>query len=82
MSLRDAMPETAAFIDAVRGAFGAAAINPQIKTGVAGIPNRFYATEAGHEAGTPFDAAGASFTLDELWFPPKKDDDANRNRGR
>lgn len=82
MSLRDAMPETAAFIDAMRDAFGAAAINPQIKKGVSGIPNQFHAVEAGREAGTPFEEAGVSFTLDELWFPPKRTNDADRNTGR
>lgn len=72
MSLRNAMPETAAFIDAMRDAFGADQINPQIKKGVAGIPNNFHATEAGRTSGAAFEAPGASFTLDELWFPPKE----------
>ena len=82
MSLRDAMPSTAAFIDALRDAFGADQINPQIKKGVAGIPNNFHAVEAGRESGTAFEGAGASFTLDELWFPPIKDANADRNTGR
>lgn len=54
MSLRDAMPKTAEFIDALRAAFGAEEINAAIKKGVGGIPGKFYATENGQEVGTPF----------------------------
>lgn len=82
MSLRDAMPETAAFVDAMREAFGADQVNPQIKKGVGGIPNNFHAVENGNESGTPFEEVGVSFTLDELWFPPKRTNDADRNTGR
>lgn len=49
--MRQAMPETAAFIDALRETFGAAEINAAIKDGIAGHPT-FWAKENGHEIGT------------------------------
>ena len=55
MSLREAMPTTAAFIDAMREAFGAKEINAAIKGGMAGQPNHFHAVENGQTAGTPFE---------------------------
>ena len=45
------MPETAAFIDAMREAFGAENINPSIKAGLNGQPT-FWAKENGQEIGT------------------------------
>lgn len=45
------MPETAAFIDAMRDAFGPENINPSIKAGIDGQPT-FYARENGQEIGT------------------------------
>lgn len=50
MSLRDAMPVTADFIDALRAEFGAAEINEQIRRGMRG-ETTFYANEGGHEIG-------------------------------
>ncbi|QKJ65246.1 hypothetical protein HQN60_12565 [Deefgea piscis] len=50
-NLREAMPVTTAFIDALRAAFGADAINPSIKSGINGQPT-FYASENGIEVGT------------------------------
>lgn len=50
-SLRETMPETAAFIDAMREAFGADQINASIKAGIDGQPT-FYACENGVEVGT------------------------------
>lgn len=50
-NLREAMPLTTGFIDALRAAFGADAINPSIKSGINGQPT-FYATENGIEVGT------------------------------
>lgn len=47
------MPGTAAFIDAMREAFGADMINDQIRKGMKGEPT-FYASENGHELGTPW----------------------------
>ena len=52
--LRDAMPLTAEFIDALRAAFGAEAINTEIRKGIGGLPGHFYAKENGQEVGTPF----------------------------
>lgn len=51
-SLRTQMPETAAFIDAMRDAFGADEINAAIRAGLDGQP-LFWAKENGHEVGTP-----------------------------
>lgn len=53
MSLRDAMPSTAAFIDQLRQAFGAEMIDAQIRKSMKGEPDCFYAEEAGHRVGTP-----------------------------
>ena len=50
--LRDQMPEVAAFVDALREVFGKASIDGQIRRGIAGEPV-FYASENGHEIGTP-----------------------------
>ena len=51
MNLREQMPQTTAFIDALRAAFGADVINPSIKSGMNGQPT-FYASENGIEVGT------------------------------
>lgn len=59
--LRDAMPETAAFLDALREAFGAPGIDAAIAAGMRGEPG-FYAREAGYEVGTA-DTAGESFEV-------------------
>lgn len=50
VSLRDAMPGTAAFIDALRAEFGAETIDRAIRGGLAGLPT-FYAEEGGHSVG-------------------------------
>ena len=52
--MRQAMPDVTAFIDAFRDAFGTDVVNPQIRKGMEGIPNAFYARENDHEVGTPF----------------------------
>lgn len=49
--LRVAMPATAAFIDAMREAFGADMINAAIRAGLDGQPT-FWASENGQEVGT------------------------------
>jgi hypothetical protein len=49
--MRDKMPQTAAFIDAMRDVFGADGINDQIRRGMKGAPT-FWARENGHEVGT------------------------------
>lgn len=64
MSLRDQMPQTAAIIDAMRDAFGAAGINAAIAAGMRGEPDRFYAREGELEVGMRFRTGGASFTHD------------------
>jgi hypothetical protein len=51
--LREAMPETAAFVDEMRRVFGAESINQSIRDGMAGIPS-FYASENGQQIGTKF----------------------------
>jgi len=48
--LRASMPETAAFIDALREAFGADQVDPSIRAGMAGHPT-FFAREGGYEIG-------------------------------
>lgn len=45
------MPETAAFIDACREAFGQAGIDAAIRAGLRGVAG-FYAREGGLEVGT------------------------------
>ena len=50
--MRAAMPTVAAFIDAMRGAFGAETIDRAMRDGMAGLPT-FYAEEAGQVIGTP-----------------------------
>ena len=50
-NLRQQMPQTAAFIDALRDAFGAEGINASIKRGMSG-QGGFWAKEGGFEVGT------------------------------
>lgn len=52
MSLRDEMPDTAAFVDAMRAAFGADAIDASIRAGIKG-ETTFWASEVGRTVGTP-----------------------------
>lgn len=54
-SMREQMPECAAFVDMLRVVFGADQVDPSIRAGMRGEPNRFHAVEGGHELGTPFD---------------------------
>lgn len=56
-SMREAMPAVAAFIDGLRDAFGADQVDPSIRAGLRGEPNKFWASEAGVELGTQFDRA-------------------------
>lgn len=51
---RAAMPVVTAWIDDLRAAFGAAAINEALVRGSRGEPDWFHAREDGHELGTPF----------------------------
>ncbi len=50
-SMREVMPLTAAFVDAMREAFGAQAVEQIIRDGMAGQPG-FYAEEGGRTIGT------------------------------
>lgn len=75
--LRDAMPVTAAWIDQLRDAFGAADIDAQIRAAVRdGLPT-FHATEAGHSVGVPLppwrgtEISAADMVL--IVRPPEKD---------
>jgi len=54
--LRQAMPTVAAWIDALRDAFGAEEINAAIKAGIDGQPT-FYAAEGGQQIGTKLSSA-------------------------
>jgi hypothetical protein len=51
--LRLSMPQTTAFIDAMREVFGVDEVNAQIRQGMRGHRGFFYAKENGHEIGTP-----------------------------
>jgi len=53
LNLREAMPETTKFIDAMREVFGAEGINQSIKGGMNGVPT-FRACEKGREIGTRY----------------------------
>ena len=70
MSLRDAMPQTAAFIDFAREAFGADSVNASIRKGMAGLPGNFHAVENGLEVGTEFPET-VGFSVDQLWLKKK-----------
>jgi hypothetical protein len=52
--LRQTMPTVAAWVDELREAFGADAINDAIRNGVAG-GSAFHAMEGGHSIGTSVD---------------------------
>jgi hypothetical protein len=54
VSMRQAMPSVAEFIDAKRTEWGADWVNAQIKAGLAGQADCFYAFEGGQVLGTPF----------------------------
>lgn len=60
-NLREEMPLTAAWIDAMREAFGVDHINAQIKKGING-GQAFHALENGVEVGTPFKHKGTWVT--------------------
>lgn len=52
--MRQAMPDTAAFVDELRRVFGADQVDPSIRAGMRGVPGKFHAVEGPHEIGTPF----------------------------
>lgn len=51
---RAAMPTVTAWIEDLREAFGAEAINQALVRGMRGEPDQFHATENRRELGTPF----------------------------
>jgi hypothetical protein len=63
--IRGLMPETAAFIDAVREAFGAEEINCNLQAAMRGEP-LFFASEGGHEIGTKSEPPAFSVTGNDL----------------
>ncbi|MET3135283.1 hypothetical protein AAKU55_005591 [Oxalobacteraceae bacterium GrIS 1.11] len=62
--MRIEMPQTAAFIDNLREAFGTEFINGRIRAGMRGEAV-FYATENGHSVGTPVPQGVAISTNDK-----------------
>lgn len=56
LNLRQDMPETAAYVDQRRQEWGADYVNDRIRRSLNGEPNCFYAVEAGHVLGTPFES--------------------------
>jgi len=63
--LRQTMPHTAEWIDAIREAFGLDVVNAAIRNGMAGGSD-FYASESGHVIGHPLPPPGARFNADYL----------------
>jgi hypothetical protein len=73
-SMRDRMPQCAAFVDAFREAFGAAEVTEWVRSGIA--RGTFYAEEAGHTIGKPndraFEACSVPVLIDETVKPKGK----------
>jgi len=65
MKSREAMPRVAAWIDLLRQAFGESEINEQLRRGVRGEPV-FFATEGGHQIGTPLPPAVGAIKVDAV----------------
>lgn len=78
-TLRESMPKVFAWIEDLRGAFGADEINTQIKRGMAGEV-AFYASEGGHSVGTPYPERGTAISAAQMVIqrPTGKAPDANR----
>lgn len=70
-NLRSQMPGVTAWIDSLRDAFGAEEINAFIKSGMAGVPV-FYASENGHQVGTPLPAVRAEISAADMVLTPKE----------
>lgn len=54
LDLRRLMPQVSAEVDRARQDHGAEWVNEQIRRGLAGEPDRFFAFEGGQLIGTPF----------------------------
>lgn len=80
MNMREAMPETAAFVDAMRTTFGEVCVNESIRNGMNGFPT-FHACENGHEVGTKAAALGCELKIaDMVLIKPEEDHDAKRRK--
>lgn len=62
------MPLTARWVKGRREAYGHPHVNEQIRRGIAGERNRFYACEAGHHVGTAFDLSEKGHFLMNMPF--------------
>lgn len=70
--MREAMPLTAAFVDAVRDAFGRDTVDGAIRSGMQGGSD-FYASENGYQIGSPlFVSPETSVSLDRMILKPRK----------
>lgn len=54
-TVKDQMPLTHGWLNEQRERFGRQHVNNAVRAGLAGERNQFYAVEAGHVLGTPFD---------------------------
>lgn len=76
------MPAVAAFVDAMRGAFGAPEIDRQIRAGMRGEPV-FHGAENGHEVGTKSPVSGRVVSAaDMVLKKPEIEEAANGRRKR
>lgn len=79
-NLRESMPRVAAWIDDLRAAFGADAINGQIRRGLAGEPV-FHASEGGREVGMRAPAGGREISAADMVIEkPKKEENSAARR--
>lgn len=70
-NMREAMPKVAAWIDDLRGAFGADDINASMRHSVQVQPC-FWARENGHEVGTRYTERGAEISAANMVLTPKE----------
>ena len=75
--LRQTMPTVAAWVDELREAFGADAINPAIRNGVAGGA-QFYAEEGGQTIGLDAPPAGHAVSAAAMVFVKPEGETAER----
>lgn len=80
-SLRETMPQTAAFIDECREVFGAEMVNDAIRLSMQGAQT-FYAVENGVEFGTrmPSFEDSPGITLDKMVIRDKAEIEINNRR--